>query len=116
MTATAASPLSPAWRAVPDADVSDLSNSTRRDWTRRDAAHLVRRSRLGASCGDIDQALSAGPAAAIELLLAEQKESQEFLLRDAALHTVAHNSGNIADLRRGGPIACSIRPIRSWKR
>ena len=41
---------------------------------------------------------AAGPAATIERLLTEQKESQEFLSRDAALHTVATDSGDIADL------------------
>ena len=57
MTATAASPLSPAWRAVPDADGPILAMLPQRDWTRRDAAHLVRRTQVGRLGGEIDQAL-----------------------------------------------------------
>jgi uncharacterized protein (DUF1800 family) len=98
MTTASASPLSPAWNA-PDEELTASKSQPPRQWTRRDAAHLVRRTRLGASRGDIDQAFADGPAAAIERLLTEQQESREFLSRDAALRTVAQNSGNIADLR-----------------
>jgi uncharacterized protein (DUF1800 family) len=68
-------------------------------WARRDAAHLLRRSRVGASHADIEQAFGDGPTRAIERLLAEQEESAEFLARDAALERVAKDSGNSADLR-----------------
>jgi uncharacterized protein (DUF1800 family) len=68
-------------------------------WNRHDAAHLLRRARVGASRRDIDQALADGPAAAIERLLAVQEESPEFLARDEALRKLAGNSGDLGDLQ-----------------
>jgi uncharacterized protein (DUF1800 family) len=68
-------------------------------WTWRDAAHLVRRTRFGASHDDIRQALDDGAAATIERLLSEQSKSADFIARDAALRHVAMDSGDIADLR-----------------
>jgi uncharacterized protein (DUF1800 family) len=98
MTTASTSPLSPAWN-VPDEEATTSNSHSPHEWTRRDAAHLVRRTRLGASSGDIDKAFADGPATTIKRVLTEQQESQEFLSRDAALLTVARNSGNIADLR-----------------
>jgi uncharacterized protein (DUF1800 family) len=68
-------------------------------WNRRDAAHLVRRTRFGASHSDIRQALDDGPDATIERLLSAQTESADFIARDAALRRVALDSADIADLR-----------------
>jgi uncharacterized protein (DUF1800 family) len=68
-------------------------------WSRREAAHLVRRTRLGASCADVDLALADGLKATLDRLLAEQPESDEFLARDVAMACVARLSGDIADLR-----------------
>jgi uncharacterized protein (DUF1800 family) len=68
-------------------------------WNRRDAAHLVRRTRFGASSSDVQQALDDGPEATIERLVSEQTESADFLARDAALRRVAMDSADIADLR-----------------
>jgi uncharacterized protein (DUF1800 family) len=70
-----------------------------REWSRRDAAHLVRRTRLGASRGDVDRAFADGLDATIVRLLAPQEETAEFAAGDAALFRVATNSGEIADLR-----------------
>ena len=68
-------------------------------WTRRDAAHLVRRTAFGASHKDIRQALDDGPEATIKRLLDTQAESADFMARDAALHRVALDSADIGDLR-----------------
>jgi uncharacterized protein (DUF1800 family) len=68
-------------------------------WTRRDAAHLVRRTQVGAANAEIDRALAEGPAATIDRLLTLQPESAEFQARNAVLARVAEDSGEIADLR-----------------
>ena len=68
-------------------------------WTRRDAAHLLRRTQTGATCGEIDRAAADGPAATIDRLLTTRSESTEFESRSAALERVAKDSGDIADLR-----------------
>jgi uncharacterized protein (DUF1800 family) len=86
MTRPACSPLAP-------------YDAAAREWTRRDAAHLVRRTRLGASRGDVDRAFADGLDATIDRLLAPQEETAEFARGDAALFRVATNSGEIADLR-----------------
>jgi uncharacterized protein (DUF1800 family) len=86
MTTASQSPLSPC-------------DFTSRGWSRQDAAHLVRRTRFGASNKDVQQALDDDPQAGIERLLGEQRESADFLARDAALHRVAQDSSDIADLR-----------------
>jgi uncharacterized protein (DUF1800 family) len=70
-----------------------------RGWNLRDAAHLVRRTRFGASYSDVQQAFDDGPGATIERLLTEQAESSDFLARDSALHRVAMDSADIIDLR-----------------
>jgi uncharacterized protein (DUF1800 family) len=103
ITAAPRSPLSPAWEAFPGADsnaeLPGQASIPQQMWTRHDAAHLVRRMRLGASQKDIDQAFAAGPAATIDRYLTVQAESPEFLAREAALFTLANRSGDIADLR-----------------
>jgi uncharacterized protein (DUF1800 family) len=68
-------------------------------WTRRDAAHLLRRVRMGASQTDIDRAVADGLEATLDRLLTRQEESAEFAERDATLYRVAKDSGDITDLR-----------------
>ncbi len=98
MNAATQKPLSPMWTAS-DAEGRNIDSFGPHAWTRRDAAHLLRRVRLGASHSDIQQAVTAGPERAIERLLNEQQESADFAARDAALLRVAHDSGDIVDLR-----------------
>jgi uncharacterized protein (DUF1800 family) len=85
MTSAARSPLAPYDAA--------------QGWTQRDAAHLLRRTQVGASGGEIDRALTGGPAATIDRLLNIQPESTEFEARNAALERVAKDSNDIVDLR-----------------
>jgi uncharacterized protein (DUF1800 family) len=98
MSSATSSLLSPMWEASPDAE-EPRRTLLPKGWTRRDSAHLVRRTRLGASNADIERAFTDGPAPTVERLLTQQTESAEFLSRDAALFRVAKDSGNIADLR-----------------
>jgi uncharacterized protein (DUF1800 family) len=90
MNAAASSPLFPAWE-----DHAQTENV----WTRRAAAHLLRRTGFGSTSDEIDQAYEAGPAATIDELLSDRQESPDFLARDEALYSVAIRSGEIADLR-----------------
>ncbi|MFO0896268.1 MAG: DUF1800 domain-containing protein [Pirellulales bacterium] len=68
-------------------------------FSRRDAAHLLWRTQCGASAADIDRAVSDGPAATVDRLLAVQSESDEFTGDDATLRRLALDSGNPADLK-----------------
>jgi uncharacterized protein (DUF1800 family) len=82
-------------------------------WTGRDAAHLLRRTQVGASHAEIDQAAEDGPAATIDRLLTIQPETDEFKARDAALARVARDSGEIGDLRAwwAHRLLCSANPL-----
>lgn len=68
-------------------------------FARRDAAHLVRRTRFGASWADIDATCTDGMSATIDRLLSEQVEPVEFVERDETLYGLATTSGNVSDLR-----------------
>jgi uncharacterized protein (DUF1800 family) len=68
-------------------------------WTRRDAAHLLRRTQFGATDAEIYRAHLDGVEATIDRLLSTRDESTEFTSRDESFSRLANNSGNLDDLR-----------------
>jgi uncharacterized protein (DUF1800 family) len=68
-------------------------------WTRRDAAHLLRRTQFGATNAEIHRAHLDGADTTIDRLLIARDESTEFTSRDTSFFRLADNSGNLDDLR-----------------
>lgn len=84
---------------TPSAGLLSAYDTAAQGWSRREAAHLLRRLRIGASPADIARVLADGMDATLDRLLNQQDESDEFAARDRTLHNLATNSGSIADLR-----------------
>ena len=70
-----------------------------RPWTRNDAVHLLWRTGFGATVDAIDKAVDEGLEATLERRLNPQPESREFGRVSKLLREVAHDTGNIDDLK-----------------
>ncbi len=76
--------------------------ATHGGWTERHATHLLWRAQCGASYQEIERATQAGLQATLDHLLTPQEESAEFQSTEGLLRRLAVDTGNIANLRRGG--------------
>jgi uncharacterized protein (DUF1800 family) len=70
-----------------------------RQWTRRDATHLLWRTQFGATATEIAAAHKAGLAAELERLLTLQKETANFEDTESLLREAAHDTGAVGDLQ-----------------
>jgi hypothetical protein len=70
-----------------------------RQWTRRDATHLLWRTQFGATATEIAAAHKAGLAAELERLLTPQKETANFEDTESLLREAAHDTGAVGDLQ-----------------
>lgn len=68
-------------------------------WTRREAAHLLRRAQFGVSAAEVETAVEVGLAATLDRLLQPQQETDEFLASEALLRQNALDTGNIDSLK-----------------
>ena len=70
-----------------------------RQWTRRDATHLLWRARFGASVSEIDRAHKESLSKNLDRLLTPQPESEEFQVVEPLLRETAYDTGSISDLQ-----------------
>jgi uncharacterized protein (DUF1800 family) len=68
-------------------------------WTRRLATHLLWRTGYGATAAEIAQAADDGLEKTLDRLLTRQEESDEFRATEPLLRRIAHDTGNVADLK-----------------
>lgn len=70
-----------------------------REWTAREAAHLLGRAQFGYTSAELDAAVTAGLNATLDRLFTPADETPEFTQADASLKKTALATGNIADLK-----------------
>ena len=70
-----------------------------RQWTRRDATHLLWRAQFGASVSEIDRAHKESLSKNLDRLLIPQPESEEFQVVEPLLRETAYDTGSISDLQ-----------------
>ncbi|MCH2378619.1 MAG: DUF1800 domain-containing protein [Pedosphaera sp.] len=70
-----------------------------RQWTRRDATHLLWRAQFGASVSEIDSAHKESLSKNLDRLLTPQPESEEFQVVEPLLRETAYDTGSISDLQ-----------------
>ena len=69
------------------------------NWTRRDATHLLWRAQFGATAAEITAAHQTGYGRALDRLLKQQTESEEFQTVEPLLRETAVDTGAIGDLQ-----------------
>ena len=70
-----------------------------RQWTRRDATHLLWRAQFGASVSEIDRTHKESLSKNLDRLLTPQPESEEFQVVEPLLRETAYDTGSISDLQ-----------------
>ena len=70
-----------------------------RQWTRRDATHLLWRAQFGATVSEIDRAHKESLSKNLDRLLTSQPESEEFQVVEPLLRETAYDTGSISDLQ-----------------
>ena len=70
-----------------------------RQWTRRDATHLLWRAQFGAAVSEIDRAHIESLSKNLDRLLTPQPESEEFQVVEPLLRETAYDTGSISDLQ-----------------
>ena len=76
-----------------------LAPHNARNWTRRDATHLLWRAQFGASAAEINRAHKVGLAQTLARLLGPQSESTEFTTVEPLLRQTAIDTGALGDLQ-----------------
>ena len=76
-----------------------LAPQDARQWTRRDATHLLWRAQFGASVSEIDRAHKESLSKNLDRLLTPQPESEEFQAVEPLLRETAYDTGSISDLQ-----------------
>ena len=76
-----------------------LAPQDTRQWTRRDATHLLWRAQFGASVSEIDRAHKESLSKNLDRLLTPQPESEEFQVVEPLLRETAYDTGSISDLQ-----------------
>ena len=76
-----------------------LAPHNARQWTRRDATHLLWRAQFGASVSEIDRAHKVSLSKNLNRLLTPQPESEEFQIVEPLLRETAYDTGSISDLQ-----------------
>ena len=70
-----------------------------RQWSRRDATHLLWRTQFGATAAEIAATHKAGLAKSLERLLTPQKETADFEDTESLLREAAYDTGAVGDLQ-----------------
>lgn len=70
-----------------------------RQWSRRDATHLLWRTQFGATAAEIAATHKAGLAKSLERLLTLQKETADFEDTESLLREAAYDTGAVGDLQ-----------------
>ena len=76
-----------------------LAPHNTRQWTRRDATHLLWRAQFGATVSEIDRAHKESLSKNLGRLLTPQPESEEFQIVEPLLRETAYDTGSISDLQ-----------------